>query len=341
MWIGRKKRIVANMIYLTVIFMILLCIMFLYVDYSAQIPFKLLFDVMLIQFVAFMIMVRRVRVSICFAKGNLIYNDENAEILFKMNKRSIFPFKNMEYVLKFKNQYDNEYMRLTAWMDLSERKKQVAHIYLGKLGCGYYDFMIESVVLYDMFGFSSLRLGKKCFLNEQGLSMIVLPAVSDVLVEEEKLCVMTWEEAEDCFGEEVTNTGLERYEIREFTNGDKLNRIHWKLSSKKDELMVREGRTEYDTMSYVFFDLCDDEDMDEMFTEKASLSAKILSMGYPLYVAWMEYHPGVGNLVLKRQLVTSMDQLQNTIMELMACPLYGTEERRSMAGFRLMKEVAD
>ena len=97
MRIGRKKRIAANMIYLTVIFMILLCIMFLYVDYSAQIPFKLLFDVMLIQFVAFMIMVRRVRVSICFAKGNLIYNDENAEILFKMNKRSIFPFKNMEY----------------------------------------------------------------------------------------------------------------------------------------------------------------------------------------------------------------------------------------------------
>lgn len=341
MQIRRKVRIVTNILYMAMILMMLLCIMFLYTDYSAQIPFKLVFDVMLIQIVAFMIVARRVKISFDCTKGNIVYNDENAEIVFQLNKRSIYPFKKVEYVLKYKNRYDREYIRKKVRIDLCERKRQIHHLSLGKLSCGYYDFYIESVVLYDMFGFLSISLRKKAFLRGNRFSMIVLPAVADVLVEEEELYSLTQEEAEECFGEEVTETGLEKYDIREFANGDKLNRIHWKLSSKKDELMVREGRTEYDSMIYVFFDLCDDGNINDMFTKKVSLSAKILNMGHPLYIAWMEYNGRVGNLIQKRMLITSFDKLQNAIIELMACPLYGKEERRNIADIRFMKEVIE
>ena len=47
----------------------------------------------------------------------------------------------------------------------------------------------------------------------------------------------------------------EVFDLRDYIPGDKLNRIHWKLSSKKDDLIVKDYSLPVDVPSLVFLDL--------------------------------------------------------------------------------------
>ena len=48
----------------------------------------------------------------------------------------------------------------------------------------------------------------------------------------------------------------EIFDIREYADGDKIQRIHWKLSSKTGDLMVKEGSLPLMKEIHIFIDLC-------------------------------------------------------------------------------------
>lgn len=50
----------------------------------------------------------------------------------------------------------------------------------------------------------------------------------------------------------------EIFDIREYADGDKIQRIHWKLSSKTGDLMVKEGSLPLMKEIHIFIDLCSD-----------------------------------------------------------------------------------
>ena len=51
-------------------------------------------------------------------------------------------------------------------------------------------------------------------------------------------------------------THLKFFDIREYADGDKIQRIHWKLSSKTGDLMVKEGSLPLMKEIHIFIDLC-------------------------------------------------------------------------------------
>ena len=322
----RTLQVAGSIFHVAILLAVLLCIMFLYTDYSAQIPFKLVFLVLLVQLVVFEILVSRVKIAMVCKNGGVVFNDENTRIIFQIDKGSLYPFKKVEYLVKYRNHFEQEYHYKKVKVDLREKKKQSEEWNLGKLMCGYYEMSIENVIVFDLFGFGSRSLTKKSFAGGKTLGFVSLPAIRDVVVQEQELCCMTEEEAEERFGEEVSSGNIDIYDIREFEDGDKLNKIHWKLSSKQDEWMVRDTKSSLEQKVYVFFDLCSDEDLNEMFTQKTSLCAKILEMGYSLYVSWFAYSGRTGKYINRRELVTSLDQLQKVLLVLLNCPLYQRRE---------------
>ena len=53
----------------------------------------------------------------------------------------------------------------------------------------------------------------------------------------------------------------EIYDIKEYQAGDPVKSIHWKMSAKKDKLMVKEPLEEYGGHSRIILQLTDDRDL--------------------------------------------------------------------------------
>lgn len=100
---------------------------------------------------------------------------------------------------------------------------------------GCYEFSVGRIRIYDPFGFF--------YISRKGKSMaqvMVMPALTEIPVR-------LGEAVKNFYGETVEyddflagQDASEVFDVREFRDGDKLQRIHWKLSARTDELMVKE-----------------------------------------------------------------------------------------------------
>lgn len=309
MVVKRCLKHIRNIVYLLVILFLLLCIMILYQTYSAQIPFKMVLFVMSIQLVLFLIARFRVQVKFYTINEKLLHQYQT-DLAVNIVKHGIFPYKKIEFTLKYKNEYDDDFTTEKYKIDLKEGSNIRERIRLSDLKCGIYEVHIEHMVIYDMFGFASIGVRKKNYT--QNLEFVVMPATYDVKIEPDKLQYMTEEEATEYF---TDSDEMSDYKIREFMNGDKLNKIHWKLTSKKDEIMVISDEAASEPFVYITFDLKNREMIHAMYEDCYSQCEKLVYMGLVFYVAWEEM--GYGSMILKRKQVRDISTLNQTVVHMM------------------------
>lgn len=83
----------------------------------------------------------------------------------------------------------------------------------------------------------------------------------------------------------------ELFQIRPFQNGDKIQSIHWKISAKMDELLVREDSLPKACPVVLLLDYRQGKQKDEKklnayFVILASISFSMMDAGCPHYIAW-------------------------------------------------------
>ena len=85
----------------------------------------------------------------------------------------------------------------------------------------------------------------------------------------------------------------EIFQIREYRYGDAMNRIHWKLSAKEDELMIKDYSYPlgFGVLLYMdYFMAAGEKDtlakLDGMLEISLSLSFSMLMVGCPHYILW-------------------------------------------------------
>ena len=106
--------------------------------------------------------------------------------------------------------------------------------------CGGGEVSVEKIMFTDYLGMFSLKknvLPEKCTIK-------ILPRIPDTGSQTEILRSVSQSVSFDDSDEESNETsnaltGVPGYEHREYVPGDPLKRVNWKLSSKKDQLMVR------------------------------------------------------------------------------------------------------
>lgn len=106
--------------------------------------------------------------------------------------------------------------------------------------CGGGEISVDKIVISDYLGLLSFRLKKlpeKCTVK-------ILPRIPDTGSQTEILRSasenITFDDSDEESDETSTAlTGVPGYEHREYIPGDPLKRVNWKLSSKKDQFMVR------------------------------------------------------------------------------------------------------
>lgn len=123
----------------------------------------------------------------------------------------------------------------------------------------------------------------------------------------------------------------EVHDLRAYRPGDSLRDIHWKLTAKTDEPVVREAMVPEQGRALVTFDLYGTESsLDETLGKLLWVSERLLKAQIPFEIGWLE----PGTLRVMRAGVDSEEQLQSFLDTVLSTPL-SREAMPSMLAQRL------
>lgn len=153
--------------------------------------------------------------------------------------------------------------------------------------CGVQRYRLRRIRVYDLTGI--FYLTKR---SREEAELVVLPPIYETAVK-------VTEQARFFMGEaETYDAGLagwdvtETLQIRPFREGDRIQNIHWKMTVRADELMVREGSLPQSCPVAVLLDFAESGSWrknpyaDGMLTLASSLSCALTAQRCPHYLAW-------------------------------------------------------
>ena len=211
------------------------------------------------------------------AEGNVPRGSEGRFTLSLERKNSL-PLPPVKVRLTWTNQLTGESGGLVCHLLPQDGKAQLS-IPLAAPHCGRLVCDVTQARVWDLLGLFPLPIPGKA----QG-ALLSLPLPTEVLPPEEL-------EAPRSGGVVLRprpgGGPGEDYDLREYRAGDSLRSIHWKLSSKKDELVVRETlepRQAEVILTYDHFGT--PEELDRTFDELAALSRLLLDKGRAHHIQW-------------------------------------------------------
>lgn len=150
--------------------------------------------------------------------------------------------------------------------------------------CGTVIYRLKKITVYDHSGF--FRMTRRTGLSAE-LNVMPEIAASSVVVTERARHFMGEADVYDPVkpGHDVS----EVVAVRPFRNGDKIQNIHWKLSARTEELMVREPGFPLGAPAVLLLELFggrNRSDADAFLTAAASLSFSLTEVKCPHYIAW-------------------------------------------------------
>ncbi len=238
----------------------------------------------------FMVWYRKFTISVSITVPVEIAEPEK-ECLVKLmtGNKGFLPMMRMEVLLVTEDLCTGA--RKKAWVKLADIPKGEGNFVrmVSFSGTGTYRLRLKKVRVYDVTGMFS---GKKRGKSEARIQ--VMPKLHDISVRLSQTVRNFYGEA-DVYDEHTPgHDNNELFAVREYRKGDRLQNIHWKLTAKQDDLMVKEHSLPK-ACPVVFF-LGYHGKKKERKLERvlayleavASLSFSMLDAGCPHYVVWYD-----------------------------------------------------
>ncbi len=159
---------------------------------------------------------------------------ENVPLKIHIKNRSFIPLTSVRVRIEFENCYAGGLNKTEIALPVYAFTNQIAVCNINSPHTGRVKINIKDMVLNDYFRLFSLKIKIKkveeiCFI----------PAFQPVNMEV-RINTLLNEESDVFSKTKKGDDPSEVFAIRDYVPGDKLNRIHWKLSSKSDNLMVKD-----------------------------------------------------------------------------------------------------
>lgn len=148
---------------------------------------------------------------------------------------------------------------------------------------GCYEIRLRRVRIYDMTGL--FCLSSRRTVRRERASLVVLPTIYSVSIRLSEAVRNFAGDAEVYDSLRSGNDTSEPLKLRPFQEGDKLRNIHWKLSAKADELLVRVGSMPRGCPVTVLLEEKGGIGRAQLQCV-ASLSFTLMDLDCPHYVAW-------------------------------------------------------
>lgn len=238
---------------------------------------------------------------------------ESFPVSVQLNNPTIFPVSNIGITLTYSNSFSKKHYRKEFMVSIDRRAVTTVSCNLMSEHSGNLDIGLSKVKIYDflkMFHISRKNLGE--------VKVAILPKFYEI--SEDYLANRSGRMVESDYYSQVKkgDDPSEVFAIREYREGDKPTRIHWKLSSKQDQLMIKEFSEPLNCSVLVLIDLSNPKEenvldyMDAILECSLSIAYSFLQTGQLHYLAWFDEQLGACRrirVVQERDLYEAVDLL--------------------------------
>lgn len=240
------------MIIMKIFFAVLtvICIVF-YIMYLWDFALVLLITIIAIPIVMFIsTLIAKKSIDVEFAvKNRTALKKEKFPVQIKVTNRSIFPIGKAEAYIDYSNLFSGETNTFNLLMPIQSRNTQNISFQISSRYCGIIRINCTYINIYDPLRIFRFKVGKNIHTE-----VVVMPEgyeISGHICSTDKV-----NEESNTFSEyKAGDDPSEIFDLRGYNQGDKLNRIHWKLSSKRDEFIVKDYSLPVDIPCMLFLNL--------------------------------------------------------------------------------------
>lgn len=210
-----------------------------------------------------------------------------------LNNTTVFPVATVKIFLSYKNDYSDKKFKKNFLIPIDSNANTSVICTLYSECAGNLTVSLESIRIYDYFKIFSLK--KK---SNKEIKVAVLPnyyELPEFNANKNALIV----ESDSYHPTKKGDDPSEVFEIREYREGDRPQRIHWKLSRKVDQLMIKEFSYPLNSSILLFVNLCIPKGEYKLYYMDAILECA-LSLSYTLvmkqqvhYICWTDEKSGM------------------------------------------------
>jgi len=275
------------------------------------------------QYIALMSASKHTTVSLQTESSTCIRNQES-RINITISNSSPFPVSCALITIEIKNCMTGEMQDLTTMFPVSSRNQQSIKFSVTYRHCGKIIISLKKIKIYDY-----VKLFSKINRIDIKKEILVIPSVLSI---SPQILTQTVSVSDDS---EFSKTrpgddSSEIFDIRKYAYGDKINRIHWNLSSKMDETMVKEYSLPVSCQLIIVFDypvILSGENsynrVDAVVDSLMSLSVYMTANGLRHKIYW--YNSSAGTE--RTNDISSEDDLNEFLHELFSAGTYSDEFR--------------
>ncbi len=226
-----------------------------------------------------------VKVSVSVEQPS-VSRGKSAVLIIKVKNNSPFAIAAFRAIAEYKALYmssDNPSGRCTLSASIGARTTERFTINITPLHCGTVDVCIKKVKIRDLIGLFSIpvKVGMKD-------SLIALPMIYPIHAVLENSFV-TAAESNTFSAVKPGDDPSEIFGLREYRDGDNPNRIHWKLSGRSENFIVKELSRPLGNAALIIMDFsgCDNtDDADKVLETAFSLSSMLSEIGTAHTIAY-------------------------------------------------------
>lgn len=212
--------------------------------------------------------------------------EQSVHVGVRIENESRIPVSRLEATIKIRNKFYQPEKKVTfqGMADAGATTRLTTAIAGSQ--CGPVALAVEQVKIWDLFHL----FGKKIRADgEEALS--VLPEYYAAMVEITPQMRETLIDSDEYDEKRPGDDPSQIFQIREYREGDRMQRIHWKASARTDLLMVKDYSMPVGSGAVVFFDLRVDEHAGSIFLDPVleyglAILQGFLDQEYPPRAAW-------------------------------------------------------
>lgn len=216
--------------------LVAILIAFNIVNYSF-VPFLLSCIFIMITIISFVIVIiLRVNTNVVFEEENSVGERLNKHLVrLVVTNTSFLPLLKCKIYVEANHGLNSRKIIKKVNTMCMGNSSQTCEFYIDCPDCETISFRIKKIYIYDFINLLLLR--KK---SESANMLIVLPQLPDIDLIQKMSYVINNEESMIYSDKKPGDDPTEIFAIREYKGGDKIRNIHWKLSSKTVDLMVKD-----------------------------------------------------------------------------------------------------
>ncbi len=222
-----------------------------YIMYLGDFALVLLITIIAIPvFLLISLFITKHNINVELAANSLtVMKNQSFPVQIKINNSSIFPVGKAEAKIEYYNVFNCEPVNFILHMPIQAKNEQNAIFQLNSKFCGILKVRCAGITIYDPLRLFKFTIGKN--INIEFSVMPEAHEISGQVVYSDKV-----NDESNIFSEyKPGDDPSQVFDLRSYNPGDKLNRIHWKLSSKKDEFIVKDYSLPIDVPCLIFVDL--------------------------------------------------------------------------------------